>query len=59
MLSNNAKNASDPGLAEIRLELSKKEIKQGNLTGTVNLITDGFAIEKSQYVRCSVRLYLL
>ena len=39
-----------PKLADIRLKLSKKEIQQGNLSGTVATLMAGLAIEQSQYV---------
>jgi hypothetical protein len=39
-----------PSLAEIRLKLSEREIQQGNLSGSVSTITEGLAIERSQYV---------
>ena len=39
-----------PKLADMRLKLSKKEIQQGNLSGTVATLMEGLAIEQSQYV---------
>ena len=40
-----------PTLAEIRLKLSETEVQQGNLSGSVSALTEGLAIEKSQYVK--------
>ena len=40
-----------PTLAEIRLRLSETEVEQGNLSGSVSAVTEGLAIEKSQYVK--------
>ena len=39
-----------PKLADMCLKLSKKEIQQGNLSGTVATLMEGLAIEQSQYV---------
>jgi len=39
---------SVPTLAEIRLKLSESEVQHGNLSGSVSMITEGLAIEKSQ-----------
>lgn len=38
-----------PSLGDIRLRLSEEELTQGNLTGTVSILTEGLAIERSQY----------
>ena len=42
-----------PSMAEIWLELSEKEVRQGNLSGAVATLTEGLAIEQAQYVACS------
>jgi len=34
----------------MRLRLSEIEVQQGNLSGAVSILTEGLAIEKSQYV---------
>ena len=39
-----------PKLTDICLKLSKKEIQQGNLSGTVATLMEGLAIEQSQYI---------
>jgi hypothetical protein len=39
-----------PTLADIRLKLSKREVHQGNLFGTVSTLMEGLAIERSQCV---------
>ena len=39
-----------PKLADICLKLSKKEIQQGNLSGTVATLMEGLAIEQSLYI---------
>ena len=39
-----------PKLVDIRLKLSKKEIQQGNLSGTVATLMEGLAIEQSLYI---------
>ena len=39
-----------PKLVDIHLKLSKKEIQQGNLSGTVATLMEGLAIEQSQYI---------
>ena len=39
---------SVPTLAEIRLKLSEREVRQGSLSGAVSALTEGLAIEKSQ-----------
>jgi len=41
---------SVPTLADIHLRLSETEIQQGNLSGAVSTLTEGLAIERSQYV---------
>jgi hypothetical protein len=32
------------------MRLAEAEVRQGNLSGTVSAVTEGLAIEKSQYV---------
>jgi Kyakuja-Dileera-Zisupton transposase len=39
---------SVPTLVEIQLKLSETEVQHGNLSGSVSIITEGLAIEKSQ-----------
>ena len=42
-----------PTLADIRLKLSEQEVWHGNLSGTVTILSEGLAIERSQYVKGS------
>ena len=37
-------------LSEIQFKLSETEVCQGNLSGAISLVTEGFGIEKSQYI---------
>ena len=39
---------SVPTLGEIRLRLSETEVQQGNLSGSVSVLTEALSIEKSQ-----------
>ena len=42
-----------PTLADIHLKLSEHEVQHGNLLGTVTILSEGLAIEQSQYVNGS------
>lgn len=35
-------------LSEIRFKLAESEVRQGNLSGVVAIVTEGLGIEKSQ-----------
>lgn len=37
-----------PTMAEIRLKLSERKVRQGNLLGSVAALTEGLAIERAQ-----------
>ena len=37
-------------MSEIQFKLLETEVHQGNLSGAISLVTEGFGIEKSQYV---------
>ena len=39
----------EPTLADICLKMSAMEIRQGSLSGVVGMLTEGLAIEWSQY----------
>ena len=47
-----------PTLADIRLKLSEQEVRHGNLSGTVTILSEGLAIEQSQYVKGSECFHL-
>jgi len=48
--------ASVPTLTDIWLKLLETEVQHGNLSGSVSTLTEGLAIEKSQYAADAIML---